>query len=477
MFNEVMIKVLRDPSLKKPKIEVLHNTEQEKDTMVDQTKVFGTMVPLVAIDGIAIDFSEVQTLRIENTFSTKLPTCEFSFLDSKGLFKNYYSTKAHYIQIIILPPFDNAYKKINLVFEISKFNVDSSTIAEISGTGIYKCNELYDSRFEFLGSNISTFNLFNTISENTKLGLASNITESTIDDKRFMNIPHISYKDLMESEITKSGTNENIVLDYWIDYWDYLNINNIFELFTSNSQNKTELTKVWVASNNMAVSTVDNVEPVKVDMALSNHPALSGTDLFIKDHSIEQNITKLKNSGTSKVLSIYNNNTKEWVDHTIEISKTETSNNSDSEFLTEPTKTTFEYTGELYENYDSYFSNRARETFLKKITKEIHYFTLTRPILGVLKGDTFEVHYFTNDSINTDYQDADKDTRTYLKKEDNNNTNNPSNNNQPNSNSLNNIENLTKNTEVSGIFKVLGSTIHFDNSDGFEFVIEALKIN
>ena len=466
-----MIKVLRDPSLKKPKIEVLHNTEQEKDTMIDQTKVFGTMVPLVAIDGIAIDFSEVQTLRIENTFSTKLPTCEFSFLDSKGLFKNYYSTKTHYIQIIILPPFDNAYKKINLVFEISKFNIDSSTIAEISGSGIYKCNELYDSRFEFLGSDISTFNLFNTISENTKLGLASNISESTIDDKRFINIPHISYKDLMESEISKSGTSENVVLDYWIDYWDYLNINNVFELFTNNSGSKPKLSKVWVASNNMAVSTVDNVEPVKVDMTLSNHPALGGTDLFIKDHSIEQNITKLKNSGTSKVLSIYNNNTKEWVDHTIEVS-TEDLNKSDgnnNEFLTEPTKTTFEYTGELYENYDSYFSNRARETFLKKITKEIHYFTLTKPILGILKGDTFEVHYFTNDSMNTEYQDYDKDTRTYLKK-------NKENNNENTNDSLNNIENLTKNTEVSGIFKVLGSSIHFDNSDGFEFIIEALKI-
>ena len=474
-----MIKVLRDPSLKKPKIEVLHNTEQEKDTMIDQTKVFGTMVPLVAIDGIAIDFSEVQTLRIENTFSTKLPTCEFSFLDSKGLFKNYYSTKAHYIQIIILPPFDNAYKKINLVFEISKFNVDSSTIAEISGTGIYKCNELYDSRFEFLGSDISTFELFNIISENTKLGMASNISESTINDKRFINIPHISYKDLMDSEISKSGANENVVLDYWIDYWDYLNINNVFKLFINNSGSKPELSKVWVASNNMAVSTVDNVEPVKVDMALSNHPALSGTDLFIKDHSIEQNITKLKNSGTSKVLSIYNNNTKEWVDHTIEVSNISNNqnNNSDStnEFFVSPTKTTFEYTGELYENYDSYFSNRARETFLKKITKEIHYFTLTKPILGVLKGDTFEVHYFTNDSMNTDYQDADKDTRTYLKNEDNN----PSNGNKPNNSNTTNIntENLTKNIEVSGIFKVLGSTIHFDNSDGFEFVIEALKIN
>ena len=465
-----MIKVLRDPSLKKPKIEVLHNTEQEKDTMVDQTKVFGTMVPLISVDGIAIDFSEVQTLRIENTFSTKLPTCTFSFLDSKGLFKNYYSTKAHYIQIIILPPFDNAYKKINLVFEISKFNVDSSTIAEISGTGIYKCNELYDSRFEFLGSDISTFELFNIISADTKLGLASNITESTIDDKRFINIPHISYKDLMDSEISKSGANEKVVIDYWIDYWDYLNINNIYSLFNSD---KPELTKVWAASNNSAVSTTDNIEPVKVDMALSNHPALSGTDLFIKDHSIEQNITKVKNSGTSKVLSIYNNNTKEWVDHTIEISLNEDSNKSNknteySEFLTEPTKTTFEYTGELYENYDSYFSSKARETYIKKITKEIHYFTLTRPILGILKGDTFEVHYFTNDSMNTDYREADEETRTYLKENENSGNTNDS---------LNNIENITKNTEVSGIFKVLGSTIHFDNSDGFEFVIEALKIN
>lgn len=283
----------------------------------------------------------------------------------------------------------------------------------------------------------------------------------------------------MDSEISKSGANENVVLDYWIDYWDYLNINNVFKLFINNSGSKPELSKVWVASNNMAVSTVDNVEPVKVDMALSNHPALSGTDLFIKDHSIEQNITKLKNSGTSKVLSIYNNNTKEWVDHTIEVSNISNNqnNNSDStnEFFVSPTKTTFEYTGELYENYDSYFSNRARETFLKKITKEIHYFTLTKPILGVLKGDTFEVHYFTNDSMNTDYQDADKDTRTYLKNEDNN----PSNGNKPNNSNTTNIntENLTKNIEVSGIFKVLGSTIHFDNSDGFEFVIEALKIN
>ena len=69
--------------------------------------------------------------------------------------------------------------------------------------------------------------------------------------------------------------------------------------------------------------------------------------------------------------------------------------------------------------------------------------------------------------MNTDYREADEETRTYLKENENSGNTNDS---------LNNIENITKNTEVSGIFKVLGSTIHFDNSDGFEFVIEALKI-
>lgn len=456
------ITVKRDPGLTKPELSVLHNTEQEKDTRIDQTKVFGTLVPLISIDGIAIDFHEIRTLSIDNSPTSKLPSCSFSFNDSKGLFKNYH-TNPSYIQVIIIPPFDNAYKKINLVFDIAKFNVDGS---EIDGSGTYRCNELYDTAFECLGSDVSTYNLFDTISEKTKLGFAGNIESS--EDKRFINIAHKSYLDTLNFEIGKSIANENTVLDYWVDYWDYINLCNIFNLYEvtgsgDNVNNPAELTKVWVASNVNAVTTTEEVTPMQVECTFTNHPALSSTELIIKNYELITNNTKYKSAGTSRVISIYNNGTKEWVDHTIEIkddiAPSESSKIKDKENIKTAKKTTFEYTGEQYEEYDAYFSGIARDTYMRKISKKIHKFTLTKPILGLLRGDTFEVIYFENDSIKTAYEEGSKELKQHS-----------GNNNLPKS------EDLTKNEEVSGKFKVIGTSIHFDNVDGFEFEVYSIKI-
>ena len=446
------ITVKRDPGLKKPELSVLHNTEQEKDTRIDQTKIFGTLVPLISIDGIAIDFHEVRTLKIDNSPTSKLPTCSFAFIDSKGLFKNYH-TSPSYVQIIIIPPFDNAYKKINLVFDIAKFNVNGS---DIDGTGTYRCDKLYDTAFECLGSGVSTYDLFNMISEKTQLGLAGNIESS--EDKRFINIAHKSYLDTINFEIGKSIANENTVLDYWVDYWDYINLCNIYSLYEvtgSGNPSTPPLTKVWISSNTDAVTTSEEVIPMEIECTFTNHPTLSTTELTIKNYELITNNTKYKSAGTGRVISVYNNTTKEWVDHTVEMAE----NGKDK-----IKRTTFEYTGEQYEPYDAYFSSIARDTYLRKISKKIHKFTLTKPILGLLRGDTFEVIYFENDAIKTAYEANSKELQEY------------SNGKTEDKNKLIKTEDLTKNEEVSGKFKVIGTSISFDNVDGFEFDVYSIKI-
>ena len=238
----------------------------------------------------------------------------------------------------------------------------------------------------------------------------------------------------------------------------------MYEVTGSGNPSTPPLTKVWISSNTDAVTTSEEVIPMEIECTFTNHPALSTTELTIKNYELITNNTKYKSAGTGRVISIYNNATKEWVDHTVEMEENSKDIGKDKENVKPARKITFEYTGEQYEPYDAYFSSIARDTYLRKISKKIHKFTLTKPILGLLRGDTFEVIYFENDAIKTAYEANSKELQEY------------SNGKTEDKNKLIKTEDLTKNEEVSGKFKVIGTSISFDNVDGFEFDVYSIKI-
>jgi hypothetical protein len=121
-------------------------------------------------------------------------------------------------------------------------------------SGIYKIPELYCSRLKSYGE-ITTYDYITQIANDTSLGLASNL--SNTEDKRYIYCNNINYVDSIDREI-KFGGNESVILDSWIDYWNYINIVDIFERYNSIDSDL----KLWVTKTKiMDVTTTTKNEP------------------------------------------------------------------------------------------------------------------------------------------------------------------------------------------------------------------------
>jgi hypothetical protein len=87
------------------------------------------------------------------------------------------------------------------------------------------------------------------------LGLASNL--SNTEDKRYIYCNNINYVDSIDREI-KFGGSESVILDSWVDYWNYINIVDIFERYNSIDSDL----KLWVTKTKiMDVTTTTKNEP------------------------------------------------------------------------------------------------------------------------------------------------------------------------------------------------------------------------
>jgi hypothetical protein len=121
-------------------------------------------------------------------------------------------------------------------------------------SGIYKIPELYGSRLKSYGE-ITTYDYLTQIANDTSLGLASNL--SNTEDKRYIYCNNINYVDSIDREI-KFGGNESVILDSWVDYWNYINIVDIFERYNSIDSDL----KLWVTKTKiMDVTTTTKNEP------------------------------------------------------------------------------------------------------------------------------------------------------------------------------------------------------------------------
>jgi hypothetical protein len=121
-------------------------------------------------------------------------------------------------------------------------------------SGIYKIPELYCSRLKSYGE-ITTYDYITQIANDTSLGLASNL--SNTEDKRYIYCNNINYVDSIDREI-KFGGSESVILDSWVDYWNYINIIDIFERYNSIDSDL----KLWVTKTKiMDVTTTTKNEP------------------------------------------------------------------------------------------------------------------------------------------------------------------------------------------------------------------------
>lgn len=378
-----------DPTLKKRTIEMplLASSEEEagedaprNQNDVMQTSVFGILVPLIKINNTIIDFDKIDEFELSS--EGPLPTLQLSFEDTFNLIENFSTpSNDNFILVQILPPFDEAYKKINLEFYISNIDINDTYISLM---GIYKVPSLLSSNFKSLGQ-IDTHELCKKIATETGLGFASNV--SGCSDKRWVYCNHMSYKDLLDSEIKRSGGQSTEIFDWWVDFWDYINLVNIYERY--NSVDEGDDMKVWIGDQQKnIVDTSNKIIPYQVHCALTNNPAYQGSDLSIASYSISNNSGMQATSGTDKVYSVYGKNLGEYKDTLMQ----------DGDVQHDVFQK-YEYIGECEGDYNYLLAGKLREAYIQKMNTETLEVVLSSPMLGIHRGSKVDVVIYDNSTM------------------------------------------------------------------------------
>lgn len=391
MSNKLFIEF--DNTLKKSEIiipiqqvdkeDIDSNSASGNKTNIDQTKVYGIVSPLIMINSTVIDFNSIINFDLKSV--GLLPTLSMTISDNNRLITNIDKPGVdNEVRVQILPAFDNIYKKINLTFYISNISVNDNIV---NVQCIYKVPKLYESCLKAFGK-ISTYELCREIALESKLGFMTNIGDN--GDYRYIYSPNYTYLELLEYEIARSDSHEQI-LDVWIDLFDNLNLVDVKERYTSVDNN--EDMKIWVSSQpyDTFLDNEDNEnEPTEAPAIISNHPGLNSSELYVKEI-----VNKIKtgtnvSTGTDMVYTTYNDILGEHSDYLIQ-----NGNIKRDKFIKHT------YLGECYGDYNYLLAKPLRECYLNKIKSEIVSVTLPSPVFGLIRGGKVNlVRYITDDIIN-----------------------------------------------------------------------------
>lgn len=353
---------------------------------IQQTSVYGIQSPLIMVNNIVIDFSDVLLFELSCVYDT--PSVKLVVRDRYSLISTIDTPSVdNELRIQILPKFEDKYKKINLTFYITRSSV-SGNVIDIRGE--YKLSKFTSDNIKSFGE-ISTYQLIEKIAQETGLGLASNVADS--NDKRYIYCNNKSYNDLLQSEIEMSGSDMQ-VYDYWIDWWNNIVFADIYERY--NATDSDDDMQIWVSGQQKEMEEGSEIQPQKVVASFNNHIASATSELYIKGYNVVNKPGEQMYSGTDRVYSIFNSETGEYSDYLIQDGDTQ-----------KDIYTKYEYLGEVYGEHDYLLSKVKRNAFLQKIrSNETIEIILKTPLLGVMRGNRCNLLWY----INNDMVDNIKET-------------------------------------------------------------------
>jgi hypothetical protein len=343
-----------------------------------QTSVFGIQAPLIQIGTTIIDFDSVHYFSLKST--GKLPELVMTVEDKYSIIANINNpTSDNEVRVQILPRFDNAYKKIDLTFYISNIQVTGNLIRLVC---VYKIPKLISSQLKSYGE-IDTYSLFKNVAMETDLGFATNI--SKLNDLRYVYCDNKSLLDMMNDEIQYANSTEHII-DWWIDFWDNINLVDVKERYESIDRNEDML--IWIAGQ-INETTVDRpVQAIQTPAVVNNLPHFNNSELYVKSYSINTKSGSNVSKGTDKVYGIYNENDKEHFDYLIQYGDVK-----DDIF------TKYDYIGENYSDYNYLLAKQLRDAFIQKMFIETVDISLQSPLLGLMRGHKLNFIRYLNDDF------------------------------------------------------------------------------
>lgn len=409
---------------------------EDRPAEVQQTKITGILSPLIKVNNILILWDKVTKFELSST--RFLPELSFTFKDDLGFTKSLDQPgNDNLVLVQILPPFENAYKKITLRFFIDSVRIVGS---KVSITAKYNIPELYQDKLQALGE-MSTYDYIDYIAKTCKLGLAANVDGT--EDKRYIYIRNTNFIKSLEHEIQISGS-ETAIYDTWIDLRNYIILCDMYERYNANDSDL----KVWTSGTCIpeTENTGKEITAKEEDAILSNAIGVRNSQLFITDYTVGGNSGKNMKLGTDKIVQSYYMNNGEASSILIQDGDTK----RDTYLKTI-------YRGEVFGNYDYFASELCRTAFLQKINTNTIQISLMTPLLGLERGGRVNLLWYESNEI-----------ASVIKKE------NPIETNISNidSETDDDTTTMTLNKQVSGQYMIIGTTIRFNGFNrGWQYIL------
>jgi len=376
-----------DPTIQLPEIkEFLNNASPEEDpeyggdTFLQQTKVEGILAPLVMVNDTVIPFNSISHLELSDN---PVPRVTLEFKDRFDLVKTFDKpTKDNKLQVQIIPSFENAYKKINLTFWITKVDFDNN---DVYIRGIYNIPKFNDIKLKAYGE-LSTYEFFEQIAKEYQLGFASNL-ENT-EDKRWIYMPNTHVTDSLTNEC-EIGGNEQQILDWWIDWWNYVNLVDVLE------RNKTidKDIKVWATPHKyIETETGPNPEPILCEAMLTNQEFYRDFQLYVSEYEEVFSSSPI----ADKMIETYKIGDMEEDNFIIR------DGDVNNDLFIE-----YEYGGENFGEHKYLKQRYCREMWLSKIRNSMIKVSLRQPCLSLMKGHKVNFYWYTVNEFTKSTKDSD----------------------------------------------------------------------
>lgn len=383
------IVVVFDNTLQLPEIKMfLNNPDSDevdkKDaaeyTNLQQSKTYGIQAPLVKVNEFTIPFNDV--LEMDLTCK-KIPQVNLVIRDRLDLVKTFDKPNAEHgkLQIQILPPFEDAYKKVNLTFYIQNTEIDGD---EISIKAIYDIPGWHDNKMKAYGQ-VTTYEFFESVAKEHKLGFATNVTAT--DDKRWIYVPNTKIASILTQECSFGGDRE-VLLDWWIDYWNNLNLVDVRE--RNETIESIEDMQTWILASRYPKTETEEVsEPFRCEAMVTNNETFRDMQVYISDYQI-QSSGAANLGGTDRVIEYYKNE-----DLLTESFCLQNKDIVDSVYLK------YDYVGENFGEHQYLLQSECRSAYLRKINAQKLSVDLYMPSLAFSRGTKLNFYWYkTNDMTN-----------------------------------------------------------------------------
>jgi hypothetical protein len=252
----------------------------------------------------------------------------------------------------------------------------------ISISGSYKAPNITSQHIRSFGQ-ISTYNLFQTVAQESGLGFATNIEDA--QDLHYIYCPNMSLQRLLEEE-TRRACTDLTILDYWVDWWNNMILVDIKERY--NSIDPDESMQIWIAGVQKEVGEGAEIQPIQTVASFNNHPGLKRSELYVTNYRICNEMGRQMKDGTDRIFSIYEDDKGEYLDHLIQDGDTK-----------KDIFTKLEYLGEVYGSHNYLLANKIQDTFKQKMrSNEVIEIDLRTPLLGIMRGNRVNLLWYVNDS-------------------------------------------------------------------------------